>query len=92
MNTVLIFLVYYITDIGLDEFVPLCRYLALPTNLAELFNLEFAPQMADLVKAWGSHPDVKPKLSNPDAAKILRYGPLIGRRLWLSWENFDPQS
>ncbi|XP_072031414.1 E3 ubiquitin-protein ligase UBR2-like isoform X2 [Amphiura filiformis] len=59
-------------NVGLDEFVPLCRYLALPTNLAELFNLEIAPQMSDLVRAWGSHPDVKPKLTNSDA-KILRF-------------------
>ncbi|XP_078001009.1 E3 ubiquitin-protein ligase UBR2-like [Glandiceps talaboti] len=60
-------------ELGIDEFEPLCQYLAMPTNLTQLFDIETTPQMKVILERWCQHPDMKTKLSAEQQPALIRY-------------------
>ncbi|XP_071961938.1 E3 ubiquitin-protein ligase UBR2-like isoform X2 [Antedon mediterranea] len=55
-----------------DEFSVLCRYLAVPTNLASLFDSQFIPGVHELLQKWCLHPTTQERLNNQNTL-FVRY-------------------
>ncbi|XP_070569503.1 E3 ubiquitin-protein ligase UBR2-like [Ptychodera flava] len=60
-------------NVGIDEFEPLCQYLAMPTDLSQLFDNEGAPQMQTIIERWCQHPAITTKMSVENQGNLVRY-------------------